>query len=100
MNFSGTQAYHVSSYQVNYFDIKNIILKNTSFKNKTKFKGIESLSQTLNFLIPISLEPNVVDLWYFKLILFDLTEFIVLNILESKDIGFRKAEFVAKTQFL
>ena len=32
------------------------------------------------FIIPISLEPNVVNLWYFKLILFDLTEFIVRNI--------------------
>ena len=32
------------------------------------------------FIIPNSSEPNVVNLWYFKLILFDLTEFIVWNI--------------------
>ena len=62
------------------------------------FKGIESLPQTQiiqsrwhflmnwvfatnsNLLIPISLQPDVVNLWYFKLRLFDLTEFIVWNI--------------------
>ena len=38
-----------------------------------------------------------VNLWYFKLQQFDQTEFIVWNI---KDIGVRKSEFVAKTQFL
>ena len=32
-----------------------------------KIQGIESLSQTLYFLIPISLQPNVVDLRYFKI---------------------------------
>ena len=36
-------------------------------------------STSSEFIIPISLEPNVVNLWYFKLILFDLTEFIVWN---------------------
>ena len=30
-----------------------------------------------DFLIPLSLEPNVANLRYFKLILFDLTEVIV-----------------------
>ena len=34
-----------------------------------KSKGIESLPQTLNFLIPVSLQPNLVDLRYFKLII-------------------------------
>ena len=58
-----------------------------------------------DFIIHLSLEPNVVNFWYFKLLVFDLTEFIVLKYLRSttselKDIGFRKAEFVAKTQFL
>ena len=33
-----------------------------------------------DFLIPISLKPNVVNLWYFKLILFDLTELIAWNV--------------------
>ena len=32
-----------------------------------KIKGIESLPQTLNFQITISLQPNVVDLRYVKL---------------------------------
>ena len=47
--------------------------------NNSYKKGIESLS--LIFLIPKSLQPDVVNLWYFKLILFDLIEFIVWNIL-------------------
>jgi len=33
-----------------------------------------------NILIPISLQPNGIKLWYFKLRLFSLTEFIVWNI--------------------
>ena len=40
-------------------------------------KGIESLSQTQIFQ---PLEPDVVNLWYFKFRIFDLTEFIVWNI--------------------
>ena len=41
------------------------------------------------------------NLWYFKLILFDLTEVIVWNVKDSKDKGInRKSEFVTKTQFL
>ena len=38
------------------------------------------LATNSEFIIPISLETNVVNLWYFKLILFDLAEFIVGNI--------------------
>ena len=34
----------------------------------------------LKFLIPISIQPNGVNLWYFKLRLFDLTDFIVWNV--------------------
>ena len=41
-------------------------------------KGIESLEQ--NQMFKPQLEPDVVNLWYFKLRLFDLTEFIVWNI--------------------
>ena len=51
------------------------------------------------------MEPNVVNLWYFKLILFDHNRSHSLKcqsstIMESKDIGIIKSEFVAKTQFL
>ena len=42
-----------------------------------------------NFLISMSLKPHGVNLWYFKLRLFDPTEFIVW-----------KSEFVTKTYFL
>ena len=45
-----------------------------------------------NFLISVSLQPDAVNLWYFKLSFFDLTELI--------DKGIRKSEFVAKAQFV
>ena len=40
-------------------------------------KGVESLPQTQNFRIPISMQPSGVKHRYFKLRLFNLTEFIV-----------------------
>jgi len=43
----------------------------------------------LHFLTPISLQPDGVDLWYFKLRLYDLPEFIVWNI---KGLGKRVAK--------
>ena len=64
-------------------------------------KGIESLPQTQNYLIPISLKTDNINLWYFKIRLFDLTDFII-DISKDYDIGckdkgIRKPEFVAKT---
>ena len=60
-----------------------------------------------NFLIFISLQPDILNLWYFKLILFDLTElihsfkYLRSATLGSKDKGIiTKSEFVAQTQFL
>ena len=44
------------------------------------YKVIESLSTIQFFVISISLQPNNVSLRYFKLRIFDLTAFIVLNI--------------------
>ena len=57
------------------------------------------------FVKPISLQPYDVNLWYFKLTLFDQIAFIVWNIKGLRhwggnDIEFWKSEFVAKTQFL
>ena len=49
---------------------------------KTIFVNTERnwlFSTNSDFQIPISLEPNVVNLWYFKLIFFDLTKVIVWN---------------------
>ena len=40
------------------------------------------------------MQPDDVDLWYFKLTLYDLTA------LGCNNIEIRKSEFVAKTQFL
>ena len=44
---------------------------------KSIIKGIESLAQTQIFK---PLKPDVVNFWYFKFGIFDLTEFIVGNI--------------------
>ena len=38
------------------------------------------LATNSDFLIPISFEPYFVNLWYFKLVLFNLTEVIVWNV--------------------
>ena len=50
------------------------------------------------------MQPDGVNLWYFKLRLFDLWYFIVLILRSAtegyKDIVIRKSEFVANTQFL
>ena len=47
------------------------------------------------------MQPDGVDLWYFKLRIYDLPELIVWNIKGlGKVIGIRKSEFVAKAQFL
>ena len=57
-----------------------------------------------NFLITIALPPDGMKLWYFKLILLELQihslKYIRFRTLGCKDIGIRKSEFVAKTQFL
>jgi len=58
-----------------------------------------------NLLIPISLQPDGANLWYFKLRLFYLKVLIVWNIeglrhWVTKIIEIRKSEFVAKTQLL
>ena len=41
------------------------------------FKGIESLVTNSSFLSPMYLQPDVANLLYFKLRLFDPTQFIV-----------------------
>ena len=53
-----------------------------------------------NFPIPISLQPDVGNLWYFNLSLVTLLKFIVCRslLLDCKDIEIRKLEFVAKTR--
>ena len=53
--------------------IKSPLLSNTVYKTEHK---LQFLSQSFDFLIPIFLQPNVVDLQYFKLwILQDYTVF-------------------------
>ena len=61
-----------------------------------------SISHKPKFWYPFFLQPDGVNLWYFKLRIFDLTEFLELKYLRSmalgcKDIEIPKLEFVAKT---
>ena len=51
-----------------------------SKQNIKNFEDDSLHATNSDFLIFISLKPNGVNLWYFKLILFDLTELIVWNI--------------------
>ena len=48
-------------------------------------------AKNLNFLTPISLQPDGVNLWYFKLRLFELQALIVWNI---KGLGKRVAKLL------
>ena len=56
------------------------------------YKGTEFLTVTViylsNFIIHISFQLDELDLWYFKLRLFDLTELIVWNIKGLQDTTF------------
>ena len=53
-----------------------------------------------NVLIPISLQPDGANLWYFKLRLLDLTEFIALKISKIYGIGLQNNMEMAKTQLV
>ena len=85
----------VSQYHDPWFPLFLVSIYKKEFANLIDFCMIESQFKYLllfspkrnwvfatnsKFIIPISLEPNVVNLWYFKLTLFDLTEFIVWNV--------------------
>ena len=62
-----------------------------------------------NFLIPISMQPDVANLWYFKPLIFQTCiiwsnrihslKYLRFTTLGCKDKGIRKSEFVTKTQF-
>ena len=82
---------------------------NLKYKLNDKIRKNEQrnwvFATNFNFLIPIFFKPNGVNLWYFKLRLFDLTEFIIWNIsglttFDCKDIWIIKSELVAKIQLL
>ena len=55
-------------------------------------------------IISISVQPNGINIWYFKSKLFDLTKFLVwktsFTTYGFKDIVIRKLELAAETQFL
>ena len=67
-------------------------------------KGTDSLPQTQIFYPAIALQPVGVELWYFKLTLFDINRINSLKQLRStslgcKNIGIWKSGCVVKTQF-
>ena len=49
-----------------------------------------------NYIIPIFLQPNDVTLWFFKLRIFEISDFA----LGWEDIKIGKSDFLTKTQFL
>ena len=59
------------------YNMMEDVIKVFYFFLQSIYKGIESLALTQ---ICKPLEPDVVNLWYFKFRIFDLTEFIVWNI--------------------
>ena len=90
-------------------NIKPIIyLTATVFEIIRKLSSIKRnwlFATNSDFLIPISLEPYVVNLWYFNFLIFlskksHSLKFQRFTTLESKDIRIRKSEFVEKSQFL
>ena len=99
-------------------DTKRFLLQNLSFTKcfllqiMIKLKKHSLIGQrnwvfttNSNFLIPISLQSDGVDLWYFKIEIFWSNIMISLKYQRSttlgcQDTGYRKSEFVAKTQFL
>ena len=82
-----------------YFNMYNIHVYDNKKRNWI-------FSTNSNFLIPKSMQPVGVKLWYFKIILFDhIKEFIAWKYLryrkmDCKDIRILKSEFVVKTQFI
>ena len=72
-------------------NIKRIHIIYCDYTLKNKVHGTK-----FNFLIPIYLQPDGVNLWHFKLRLYDLTDIIVLNklVINSKsqyDIGLQRS---------
>ena len=91
--------------------LHSYIIVRGAFQGKTQFSSDIFIRNWVfgtnsDFIITISLQPNVVDLRYFKLwIIYVISNSLSLKYQEfptfdSQDIGIRKFEFVAKTQFL
>ena len=78
----------------------NNLKMHTNSNRKFPKKELIFFCQKLWFLIPIFLQPDIVDHWYFKLKILLGQVVLVLNIKGCKDIKIWKFEFVAKTQFL
>ena len=70
--------------------------KHNILELQQNFKMLESnYFQKVIFKIPMFLQPEGVNLWQFKIRLFDLE---ISEVYGIKDKGIRKSEFVAKTQ--
>ena len=67
---------------------KKIFIFCTKFNRKMKRNWVLVIKS--NFLISIFLQPDGVNLWYFKLRLFDLGEFLVWHIYKSYNIGLQR----------
>ena len=79
-------------------------LSNNTKSKLNKLQGIVFFATNSEFLIPLYLQPNIVDLSYFNLSIMLAKKFNLKfqRFLRSgcKDIAIGRFEFVAKTQFL
>ena len=85
----------ISGAESKYFSFQLIFI--FSFKNW-------DFATNSNFLIHISVQPDGVGYWFFKVRLFDLTEFIIemfkVYAMGLQRLGIGKSEAIAKTKFL
>ena len=79
--------------------IKNFIWSKCSWFLRNRFFFLQNKSN-FYFLIPISLQPDGVNMWYFQLRLFDLIEFIKFEIYKVYDTGIIKSEFHRLNSFV
>ena len=95
---------HMNYFVPNWFSRLKFVGYNQTNTQTDKPKEL-NLCHNLKFAILISLQSDSVNLWCFKLRFFlsnrlHSLKYLRSMILSCKDIGNRKSEFVAKTQFL
>ena len=81
-NLRSSGSSGISSFQIGCVFVENDLFNTTTFIQNCIYMNfrIKEFATTSNFWIPIYLQPDGVEFWYFKLRLIDITQFIVWNI--------------------
>ena len=81
-NLRSSGSSGISSFQIGCVFVENDLLNTTTFIQNCIYMNfrIKEFATTSNFWIPIYLQPDGVEFWYFKLRLIDIKQFIVWNI--------------------